>query len=177
MYIWEAQAIDNLSDYLKFWRDRVSLVFVTKSIYKDDLGRRLNSSGASFSLRYAILPSLDPRSVEVQELTEEEEIKELNEHDGKLRSFMEAELDHLKRLEALIFFYTPVYRTNEQTRRKMCTVMGIEESRLSHLTDNLVQSKVAAVTGNIIWLRQPGVAKKLLDDFITRGVFPVESLV
>jgi hypothetical protein len=144
------------------------LVFVTPTAFKEDVARRLNLSGIAFSLRYVTLSSLDRCSVEVQEVMA---------HERKLQSFMDAAIDHMKRLEALIYFYSPVRLTDHQTRTKICSVMNIEEGRLSQLTDFLVQSEVAAVTGNIIWLREPGVARKLLDNFVTRGVFLIENLV
>lgn len=168
LYVWGANDITNLSEYLKFWRDGVSLVFVTPTAFKEEVARRLNSSGTAFSPRYVTLPSLDRRSVDLREVAE---------HEGKLRSFMEAALDHLKQLEALVYFYSPVRLSDPHIRTKMCGVMSIEEERFSQLTNLLVQSEVAAITGEIIWLKEPGVAKKLLDDFITRGVFPIESLV
>ena len=144
------------------------MVFVTPTAFKEEVARRLGTSGASFGLRYAKPTSLDRRSVDLYEIAA---------HEGKLRAFMEAALDHLKRLEALIYFYSPVRMSDPQVRTKMCGVLSIREDQLGQLTDLLIQSDVAAVTGNIIWLKEPGVARKLLDGFITSGVFPIESLV
>jgi hypothetical protein len=168
LYVWGAHEIKNLSDYLKFCRDRVSLVFVTLTAFKEDVAQQLSTLGASFGLRYATPASLDRRFVDFHEIAA---------HEGKLRSFMEAALDQLKRLEALIYFYSPVRMSDPHVRTKMCGVLSIKDDQLGQLTDLLVQSDVATFTGNIIWLKEPGVARKLLDGFITSGAFPIESLV
>lgn len=167
--IWGAHEIQNLSEYLKFTNPKTSLIFVTKTSFKDShVISQLQTFGNPPNIREVSIAAIDKRTVSPEELLL---------HEAKLKAIIKNTLDSLKRFEALIYFYSPVYLSDVDQMRKIAEILKLNETQLEHLRGMLLQNDLAGVTGNIIWVRQPGVARTLLSDFIKEGVFVVEDLM
>jgi hypothetical protein len=83
----------------------------------------------------------------------------------------------LSKLEALIYFYSPLRLDDNESMKKIVKILGISKSQLENLKRILLEADLAAVTGKIIWLKQAGVAKSLLSNYIDQDIFIIENLI
>jgi hypothetical protein len=81
------------------------------------------------------------------------------------------------RYEALVYFYSPFKLDDQQVISKVLAILKIDNTKLDQLKELLTKSDLAAITGRILWLKQPAVAKELLNDFISKDVISISDLV
>lgn len=166
--IWGAHEIDNLSEYLRFHTDNVKMVFVTPTGFKEIVRGRLESSQSNIHVEEVCIGDIDRRPVEADEKAK---------HQEKIKTVVQELLDLMVRYEALVYFYSPFNLDDQQKIDKIMTVLHINNTQLDQLRELLITSDLAAITGRILWLKQPVVAKELLNDFINKDAISVSSLV
>lgn len=168
--IWGAHEIDNLSEYLRFVTSKTSLIFVTKTSFKDDrVINKLRSSVKNLNIREISIAAIDQKTVSPREL--------LLQHENKIKLIAQNTIDLVLRLEALIYFYSPLHSNDKKSMRKIAKILKIDEDQLEYLKRVLLENDLADVTGSIIWLKQVGVAKLLLNNYISKDIFIIENLI
>lgn len=166
--IWGAHEIENISDYLIFHKQNTALVFICKSGYEDEVAKRLQSSGGNIDPRIVSLLSIDKREITVDEVSN---------HEQKISAFVKETSELVLRLEALVYYFSPLRADDQGAQAKMASVLKIDVERLLALRRLMIDGDLAAVTGEIVWLKQPGIARTLLDRFIGDGTFDLADLV
>jgi hypothetical protein len=144
------------------------IVFVTKTSFKDTVRSRLESFKGNIHVRDLSISDIDKRLVGPDEKAK---------HQGKIKTVVQELLDLMLKYEALVYFYSPFNQDDQQKIEKIMTVLHINVGELEQLKELLIKSDLAAITGKILWLKQPVVAKELLNDFINRDIIPVDTLV
>lgn len=166
--VWGANDIDNLSDFLCFAAENVTMVFVTPTSFKETVQGRLESSRENIHAEEVYIGDIDKRLVGPDEKAK---------HQEKIKTVVLELLDLMLRFEALVYFYSPFNLDDQQKIDKVMAVLHIDNAKLSQLKELLIKSDLAAITGRILWLKQPVVAKELLNDFINTDAISVGSLV
>lgn len=166
--IWNAQTMQNLSDYLKFYKQTTSLIFITPSLHKEVVIKKLNSYGANLSIGEVRIAAIDTCVLSQEEI---------EEHESKIKQIVKDTTDLLLKVESLIYFNAPLYLNNEFKIDKILKPLGIDKKQFNYLKSLLINNDLASITGNILWLKKPSVAKKLLDKFIKKGIFRIEDLI
>jgi len=168
VFIWGAHKIDKLSEYLMFNKKNVMLVFVCKLAFKDNVYDKLRSFGGLISIQDLYIPEIDKRDVST---------KECETHEHKINAVTTSLKERLKECEALIYFYSPFYSDDPKLKNKIRSILKINQAQLDLLFKLLLQNNFASRTGKILWLKQPIIAKKLLNDYINDGTFNIEEMV
>lgn len=168
VFVWGAHEIEKLSQYLMFNKKNVMLVFVCKSAFRDKVYDKLRSFGGSISIQDLYISEIDNKEISTKE-------RETHKHkiDAVVRNFKEC----LKKCEALIYFYSPFYPDDPKLKNKIRSILKINQAQLDQLFKLLLQNNFASKTGKIFWLKQPIIAKKLLNDYINDGTFNIEEMV
>ncbi len=168
IFVWGAHEITNLSEYLMFHKQNAMLVFVFKSAFIGRIVERLNASGTNVSWHELHIPEIDDREI----TADERKI-----HGQKIAAIV-ADLENLLlRYEALIYFYSPFYLDDSATKAKIRNILKIKQTQAKQLEDLLLQNDLASMTGKILWLKQPVVAKVLLSDYIDQNIFSIDDLM
>lgn len=168
IFIWGAHEISNISEYLMFNKSKVMLVFVCKSAFKNDVENKLKNFGGSISIYDLYISEIDKREVS----TDERE-----KHRLKVNTLVETLSELLLKYEALVYFYSPFYLNNSEVKRKIRNVLQINQKQLDQFNDLLLKSDLASMTGRILWLKQPVIAKESLSNYLDSGIFNIEDLV
>jgi len=168
MVVWGAHDIDNLSEFLRFIANNVMIVFVAPTGFKEEVRRRLESSGGNIHVKEVSIEDIDKRPAEPDEKAK---------HQEKLKNVVEDLLDLMVKFEALIYFYSPFNLNDQQKIKKVLAALDINSDKLDQLRELLIKSDLAEITGKILWLKQPVVAKELLSDFISQDVISINDLV
>ncbi len=98
-------------------------------------------------------------------------------HEQKIATIVADLTNLLLRYEALIYFYSPFYLNDLATKEKIRNILKIKQTQAKQLEDLLLQNDLASMTGKILWLKQPVVAKVLLRDYIDQNIFPIDDLM
>ena len=168
IFVWGAHEIDNLSEYLMFNKRNTMLIFVCKSAFKEDVYKGLEDSGFHMSLRELHILEIDQRKITPDE-------REL--HGQKIATIAENLTNLLLRYEALIYFYSPSYLDDRETKNKIRNLLKINETEANQLDNLLLSNDLASITGRIFWLKQPVVAKDLLNEYINQNIFSIDYLM
>lgn len=168
IFVWGAHEITNLSEYLMFHKRNVMLVFVCKSDFKKDVVKKLHDSGAHISLQELHILEIDGRKTTANER---------KIHGQKIATIVADLTNLLLRYEALIYFYSPFYSDDLATKRKIRNILKIKQTQVKQLDDLLLQNDLASMTGKILWLKQPVVAKGLFSDYIDQNIFSIDDLM
>jgi len=168
VFIWGAHEIKEPSDYLKFNKLNVMLVFICKSAFKDKVVEKLRKSGSLISIKDLYISGIGE---------EEVSSKECVTHERKIYTLVSSLKEQLKKCEALIYFYSPFYLDDPKLINKIRSILKINKTQLNQLFKLLVQSNLASRTGNILWLKQPIIARKLLNDYIDDGTLHIEEMI
>jgi hypothetical protein len=168
IFVWGAHEIQNASEYLKFFKSKTTMVFVTKTSFKETVISRLQSFGKPVDIQEVSVKSIDQREISVEEL---------NKHEAKIKSLVKETMEILLRLEALIFFYSPLNAKDRSKINKIERILKISSIQFVQLREMLLKNDLIALTGDIIWLKQPGVVKSLLNDYINKDIFKIDELV
>ncbi len=168
IFVWGAHVITNLSEYLMFNKRNAMLVFVFKSGFEQDIAEELHASGTHLLLDELHMPAIDG-----QKITPDEQ----KSHKRKIATIAADLINLLLKYEALIYFYSPLYSDDLATKRKMRNILKIKQTQAKQLEDLLLQNDLASMTGKILWLKQPVVAKVLLSDYIDQNIFPIDDLM
>jgi len=167
IFIWGAHEIDKPSGYLKFDIDNVMLVFICKSTFKDEVIEKLRKFNDLISIKDLYIPEIGEEEVSSREYVA---------HEHKIDTLISSLKEQLKKCEALIYFYSPFYTNESILKRKISSILKINLAQLDQLFTLLIQNDLASKTGRILWLIQPIMAKKLLNDYINDGSFNIEEM-
>ncbi len=168
VFIWGAHKIENLSEYLMFNKQNVMLVFVCPSVFKDKVYEKIIDFGGSISTQDLCISEIDKRGVST---------KESEAHKQKISTVVRNLRELLLKCEALIYFYSPFYPSDTELKKKISSILKINQIQLNQLFTLLLQNNLASITGKILWLKQPIIAKELLNDYINNGTFHIEEMV
>lgn len=168
MVVWGAYEIENLSEFLRFTAGNVMIVFVTPTGFKETVRGRLELSKGNIHVEEVSIGDIDERPVEPDEKAK---------HQEKIKTVVQELLDLMLRYEALVYFYSPFNLDDQQKIKQVLAVLNINNDELDQLKELLIKSDLAEITGRIFWLKQPIVAKELLNDFISKDVISVSDLV
>ena len=168
MLVWGAHDIDNLSEFLRFSSKNVMLVFVTQTGFKEIVRSRLESSTGNIRIEEVSIEAIDDRPVPPDEKAK---------HQEKVKTIVDELLDLMLRYEALIYFYSPVNLDDQRKIEKISALLQADNKKIEQLNELLIKSDLAAITGRILWLTQPIVAKELLNDFISKDIISVSDLL
>ncbi len=166
--VWGAHEIDNLSDFLRFAAENVTIVLVTLTGFREAVRGRLESSGGNIHVEEMTVEAIDERLVRPEDKAK---------HQEKIKTIVQELLDLMLRCEALVYFYSPFNLDDQRKINKVMEILHIDNAKLDQLRELLIKSDLAAITGRILWLKQPIVAKELLSDFINSDAISVTSLV
>ena len=166
--IWNTHEIENLSDYLKFRKEKTSLILVSPTIHKEKIIEKLHS----------FTPNLDIKEilVQVDDIPEPSQ-QDINNHKTKIQSITEGTIDLLLKFESLVYFNSPMYLNNTSKVNNVLELLNISEVEFNYFKALLVKNGLAAVIGNILWIKKPEISKQLLNEFISKGVFNIKDLV
>ena len=168
MVVWGAYEIENLSEFLRFATENVMIVFVTPTGFKEMVRGRLELSKGNIRVEEVSIRDIDERTVEPDEKAK---------HQEKIKTVVQELLDLMLRYEALVYFYSPFDLDNQQKIKQVLAVLNINNDKLDHLKELLIKSDLAEITGRILWLKQPVVAKDLLNDYISKDAISISDLV
>lgn len=168
IFIWGAHEIEKLSEYLMFDKKNVMLVLVFKSALKDRVYNKLGSFGGSISIQDLCISEIDNREVST---------KERETHQHKIDTVARSLTELLQKCEALIYFYSPFYPDDPKLKNKIKSILKINQTQLNQLFKLLLQNNFASKIGELLWLKQPIIAKELLNDYINDGTFHIEEMV
>jgi len=166
--VWGAHYIDNLTEFLRFSAENVMMVFVTQTGFKDEVRGKLESFKGNIRVKEVSIGDIDERPVEPDEKAK---------HQEKIKTVVQELLDLMLRYEALVYFYSPFNLDDQQKIKKVLAILHINKDELDQLKELLIKSDLAEITGRIFWLKQPVMAKELLNDFICKEVISVSDLV
>ncbi len=168
MIVWDAYITENLSEFLRFAAENVMIVFVTKTVFKETVRDRLELPQGNFRIEEVCVEDIDKRLAKPDEKAK---------HQEKIKTVVQELLDLVLRYEALVYFYSPFNLNDQHIIKKILVVLNIDNTKLDQLKELLIISDLAAITGRILWLKQPVVAKELLNDFISNDVISVSDLM
>lgn len=168
LVIWGADGIDNLADFRKFAAPNVTLVLVTNTALKETTRSRLAPLLRTMRIEEVSIKEIDDRLAEPGEK---------KKHQEKIESIANELVGVMLKLETLLYFYSPFSLDDREKMNRVMKVLDIDESRFSHFREVLVKNDLAAVTGRIIWLKQPLVAKGLLKEYIDNGTISIDDLM
>lgn len=129
---------------------------------------RLESSRGNIRVEEVSVEAIDERLVRPEDKAK---------HQEKIKTIVQELLDLMLRYEALIYFYSPFNLDDQQKISKVMAILHIDDAKLDQLRELLIKADLAAITGRILWLKQPIVAKELLNDLINEDAISVSSLV
>jgi hypothetical protein len=166
--IWGANSIENIVDYLMLNKQNTTLIFVCKQGFEDlNVIAPLQASGGTVNPKKISIASIDTRTI-----TEEDVLV----HEQKISSYVEDTSKLLKKMEALVYYYSPLDMEDASIKEKMIKALNINETQFLAMKEHLVKSNLAGVTGTILWLQQPGIAKKLFEKMLDDGTFNLLDL-
>ncbi len=168
VFIWGAHEISNLSEYLMFNKQKAMLIFVCKSAFKDDVQNKIKNFGGSITIQDLYISEIDKREVS----TDERET-----HKQKINTVVETLTEILLKYEALVYFYSPFYTDDSGVKKKIRSVLQIDQNKLNSLNKLLLQNDLASITGRILWLKQPVIAKELLNDYLDNKTLNIDDLI
>jgi len=168
VFIWGAHKIEKLSEYLMLNKQNVMLVFVCPSVFKDKVYEKIIDFRGSISIQDLYISEIDKRGVST---------KESEAHKQKISTVVRNLKELLLKCEALIYFYSPFYADDPKLKNKIRSILKINQTQLNQLFNLLLQNNFASITGKILWLKQPIIAKELLNDYINDGTFNIEEMV
>jgi hypothetical protein len=168
VFIWGAHEISNLSEYLMFNKQKTMLVFVCKSAFKSDVENKLKNFGGAISIRDLYISEIDKREAG----TDERE-----KHRQKIGTLVETVTELLLKYEALVYFYSPFYLNSSEKKNKIRNALQINQKQIDHLNELLLQNDLASITGRILWLKQPVIAKELFNDYLNNKTFNIDNLM
>lgn len=168
VFIWGAHEIENISDYLKFDIQNVMLVFICKSAFKDKVEGEFRGFRDTISIKDLYISEIDKREIST---------KEREKHQNKIDTIVSNLKECLLKCEALIYFYSPFRLNDPILKNKIVSILKINQTQLDQLFTLLKQNDLASKTGSILWLKQPIMAKKLLNDYISDGSFNIEEMI
>jgi hypothetical protein len=164
--VWNAHEIENLADFLRFTAKNVMLLLVTKTGFLEKVREHIKVG--NIEIKEVTIGDIDKREIGPGE-------KAI--HQEKIKNVVRELLETMQRYEALVYFYSPFNLDDEQISQKIAKVLNVDVVELDQLRELLIKSDLAAITGRILWLKQPLVAKELLNDFINDDTIPIVSLV
>jgi len=167
LIIWDADKIENLADFFKFAANAM-IVLVTKTELKPIVRSRIDHSLGTMRVEEVNIKEIDERTIGPLEK---------KEHDEKIEVIAKDVIEIILKLEALLYFFSPFDLNDGKKWNKVMKVLRMNESALSQLKELLVKNDLAAVTGHIIWLKQPLIAKAVLNDFIDNGTILIDDLM
>lgn len=168
IFIWGAHEISNISEYLMFYRQKTMLIFVCKSAFKDDVENKLKNFGGSILIQEICISEIDKREISTQER---------EKHRYKVNVLVKKATELLLKYESLVYFYSPFYLNNLELKKKTRRLLQINQKQLDHLNELLLQNNFASVTGKILWLKQPVIAKELLNNYLNDKTFNISDLM
>lgn len=168
LFIWGAHEIENLYDFRIFNKQNVMLVFIYKSAFRDQVHDKLRDFGSLNSIQDLYISEIDEREIST---------KERERHRHKINTVVRSLTDRLLKCEALIYFYSPFYTDDPKLKNKIGSILKINQTQLNQLFKLLLQNNFASKIGEILWLKQPIIAKELLNDYINDGTFNIEEMV
>lgn len=168
LIVWGADEIDNLAEFRRFTAGNVTVVLATKTDLKDVVRTRLESSLGPIPIEEVSIKEIDERIAEPEEK---------KKHQDKIKVIAKELAELILKFEALLYFYSPFTLDDREKINRVMKILEINESALSHLRELLVINDLAAVTGRIMWLKQPVVAKDLLKDFVDNGAILIDDLM
>lgn len=144
------------------------LVFVCKTGFEQEVELKLRESNLSIVINDISIAEIDAREVSTAERKKHSQIVE---------SLVNSVTDLVLRYESLIYFYSPFHQQDQKLRSKVKDILGINEHQHQQLDKLLLQYQLASRTGDILWLKQPLVAKDLLKNYIDQDIFIIEDLI
>ena len=168
LIIWGAEEIENLAELLKFAASNIMVVLVTKTDLKPTVRKRIDTFLGAMRVEEVSIKEIDERVAEPSEK---------KKHQEKIESIANELVGLMLKLEALLYFYSPFTLDDAEKIKRVMKVLKVDESGLSHLREVLVKNDLAAITGRIIWLKQPLVAKGLLKEYIDNGTISIDDLM
>jgi len=168
LIIWGAEEIENLAELLKFAASNIMVVLVTKTDLKPTVRKRIDTFLGAMRVEEVSIKEIDERVAEPSEK---------KKHQEKIESIANELVGLMLKLEALLYFYSPFTLDDGEKINKVMKILNINENGLSHLREVLVKNDLAAVTGRIIWLKQPLVAKGLLKEYIDNSTISIDDLM
>jgi hypothetical protein len=168
LVIWGAHEIDNLSDFLRFAAANVTIVLVTLTGFREAVRSRLESLRGGIRVEEVCVEAIDERLVRPEDKAK---------HLEKIRIVVQELLDLMLRYEALVYFYSPFNLDDQHKINKIIAILDINLGELDQLRELIIKCDLAAITGRILWLKQPIVAKELLNDFINKDIISISSLL
>ena len=166
--VWGANNIKDLSGYLRFANEKTTLVFVCPSAFKEEVIEKIRLFNKNINVQVISIETIDKRISSTKEMTQ---------HEKKVGAAIQGITDLAMRLEALIYYYSPLYLNDSKKIKKIQRLLGVGSQQLIQLVDILMNNDFAQSTGNILWLKHPSVARTLLSDFLDKGVFDIDNLV
>jgi hypothetical protein len=168
LIIWGAEEIDNLAELLRFAARNIMVVLVTKTELKQTVRGRIDTFLGAMRVEEVSIREIDERVAEPGEK---------KKHQEKIEAIADELVGLMLKLEALLYFYSPFTLDDAEKIKRVMKVLKVDESGLSHLREVLVKNDLAAITGRIIWLKQPLVAKGLLKEYIDNGTISIDDLM
>jgi hypothetical protein len=93
---------------------------------------------------------------------------EVLEHKRKVTQMVASEAEKIYELEALLFFYFPVYLTNIDLIKNIADKVGISGKEIDYLLVKMFDSGILNNIKNLVSVQDPKVARKFLNDLITK---------
>jgi hypothetical protein len=93
---------------------------------------------------------------------------EVSEHKRKVIQMVASEAEKIFMLEALFFFYFPANLTDIDLIKKIADKVGVSGKELDYLLEKMFDSKILNNIKNLVSVQDPKVARKFLDDLITK---------
>lgn len=168
IFVWGAHNISNISEFLMFNKRNVMLVFVCQLVFKEKVLDELRNFRGHIQIQEIHIFEIDQRQVSV----DEQEI-----HRRKIHCLVEDLTELSLMYEALIYLYSPFFLNDRERKKRVRKILGINQSQVDQLNNLLLNNDLASVTGRILWLKQPIVAKDLLKNYIEKNIFPIDNLM
>lgn len=168
LVIWGADEIDNVADFRKFAAPNVTLMLITKTALKETVRSKLAPLPRAIRIEEVYIKEIDERTARPSEK---------QEHQAKIEVIAKELVELMLKFEALLYFYSPFTLDDEKKIKRVMRVLQIDDSAVSHLGKLLVENDLAALTGRIMWLKQPLVAKGLLNEYIDNGAISIGDLM
>jgi hypothetical protein len=169
LIVWGAGVIENLNELLRFAASNIMLILVTNTELKDTVRSRIDPHH---------LGAMQIKEVSIKEIDERTaEPGEKQRHQEKVEVIAKELVGLMLKFEALLYFYSPFMLDDARKLNRVMKILQIDKSAVSHLGALLIENELAAVTGQIIWLKQPLVAKDLLKNYLDNGDISIDDLM
>jgi len=166
--VWRAHELENLSDHLVFHRKNGTIVFICQTGFLEGVVKKIRDSSGNIEPKVVTVASLDKREITPSEISV---------HEQKIDAFVKDTSESVLKLEALVYMYSPLRVDDKETQVKMAGLLKMDVNQLLALRQLLVDSDLASITGDILWLKQSGIARTLLDKYTEDGTFDLEQLL